>query len=392
MSFLPHGQPKAALSATALARCDACYILAVPHPELLARVRALLDVGRNDEALSLLMPASTNSSSAQLHSLIIVTLSRLGRAAEAAQAAEHGLALVGLEPSLTCTASYAFLGIKQHKKAVAAAQAAVDAAPEWVPALLALATMQSAAGKRKAAQTTMETALELSSDDASTHIMAGAVTTDAQRYKAAKSHYKDALRIEPENIDALSGLGLIEEKRGRLGKAASWYTAVLSIRPGDARLGAQLHGLLGQILGYIAAAALMLHFALLIAFMMQANPAPKQAPPSVIVSMAIAAGMGAILGLLLWGGLRAFPPEAREALRSDMRLYSSARRCFRRTLAQLVLLGIAIVIAANPIGTPHDHLPLFFMTWLLGMLVAIVNLIGLRRTFGYGLVRRARSS
>ncbi|MGI8646650.1 MAG: hypothetical protein DLM55_10270 [Acidimicrobiales bacterium] len=207
-----------------------------------------------------------------------------------------------------------------------------------------------------------------------------------------KSPLLDALRIEPENIDALSGLGFTEQQRGRLGKAGGWYTAALLIRPGDARLGAQLHGLLGQILGYIAAAALMLNFALLIAFMMQADPAPKQSAPSVLVSIAIAAGMGVIVGLLLWASLRAFPPEAREALRSDMRLYSSARRCVRRTLVQLVLLGIAIVIAANPTGTPHDHLPLFFITWLLGMLVAIVNLIGLRRTFGYGLVRPARSN
>lgn len=130
-----------------------------------------------------------NSSSSQLHGLIVVTLSRLGRAAEAAQAAERGLALAGLEPSLACTASYAFLGTKQHAKALAAAQAAVDGAPGWTPALLALATMQSAMGKRKVAAAAVETALGLSSEDANTHITAGAVATDARCYKAAKAHY-----------------------------------------------------------------------------------------------------------------------------------------------------------------------------------------------------------
>ncbi|MDQ6873585.1 MAG: hypothetical protein M3042_00770 [Actinomycetota bacterium] len=86
-----------------------------------------------------------------------------------------------------------------------------------------------------------------------------------------------------------------------------------------------------------------------------------------MIALAGAAGVG----LVVWASLRAIPRVAVSALRSDIRVFRRARRCFRRTITQLVLLAATIAAAVFPIGAPAARLGWVVIIWLVGMVVSI---------------------
>lgn len=364
-----------------------------------ARASALLDVGRAEEALRLLAPAAPDSGDPQLYVLMILALSRLDRRADAVAVAGTAVADVGPHPEVTRQAAYAYLRTGDVERAAQAAEAAVSAAPQWVPGLLALAEVAAAAGDRDTAGAAVHEALHLAPDDPVGYLVAAEVAMTGRSWissawRVARGHYRTALGLDPSNVDARRGLGNLEEQRSRYGRAARWYAEALTLRPGDAVLIDRVRALYGRLLGVVAASSMMLAFVVLMAFLIVADPPPGEAPPSgpggVLATTAPLIVIGGFVGWLLVSSLRATPRTVLNGLRSDVRSYRRAGRCWRATIAQVVILAGTALVAGLPIGPPADRLGEVMLIWLLGMVVAIVNLILLRVTFGYGGVRPVR--
>lgn len=360
---------------------------AVEDEEVAARASALLDLGRTDDALALLGPAVASSGSARMYALFVAALSHAGRPTEAAPAATHAMSEVGPDPDLARIATYAFLAVGDRAAAVTTASAAVQLAPHWVPALLALALAEGAGGGLPGLDRAGEAvgeALRLGPDLPAVHSLAGEIAVLRRRWRQAREHYRAALRLDPLDTEALTGLGRLEEKRSRYGRAARWYAQALTNQPGNPFLAARVRGLLGQILGVVGAVSMLLSVLVFIMFATQADPQPGKAPPSALATILITLAGAAGVGLLVWTSLRAIPRVAVSALRSDVRVYRRPRRCFRRTIAQLVLLAATIVAAVFPVGSPPSRLGWVVSIWLAGMVLSIVNVIGIRLAFGFG--------
>jgi tetratricopeptide (TPR) repeat protein len=351
-----------------------------------ARAVALLELNRPKDAVDLLSRAA-GSADPELCSLLVLALFRAERTADAAATADHALAEVGPDPELARIASYVFMKLKQPVKALMLAQSAVDAKPQWLPGLLALAWAHSAAGNHREAQSVISAALTQAPDQADVYVAAGDVAAAGSSRRLARTHYRTALRLDPSRADALIGLGLLAERYSGSGQAARWYAQALAMSPGNAELAKLVRGLFGQALGVISAAAMILNIVVFVAFMAVAAPHGK--PPSTVASVFWSIVAFVVCGGLLWLSLRGTPRAVLNAFRSDSTAFRQVRRAVRRTIAQLVLLGGAVLIVLTPgdVDTRIGLLTLLFFP--LGAVLAVVNLIAMRIAFGYGLRRPA---
>lgn len=101
------------------------------------RASILLNLGRAEEALQLLAPFVASSQDPSPHELAVLALLALGRADDAALAAQAALESCGLLPELARVASFNYRDAGAPVRAVGVARAGVGQAPEWVPVALA---------------------------------------------------------------------------------------------------------------------------------------------------------------------------------------------------------------------------------------------------------------
>lgn len=360
--------------------------------EAAARAAALLELGRADEALQMVAPFVATSQDPTAHAVAVVALMDLGRPVDAARAADAAMEACGPVPELARVASYAYRDAGAPVKGVAVARAGVEQAPEWVPGLLALIEAELAVGHRAEAQAGLSTALALAPDSPSLRLVAADVALASGDRKLAREHCLEALHLDPTNASALRGLGLLDEQRNRIARAASWYAMALRLRPGDEELATRVRALFGRLLGTINVGILVVMFAAFFTTMSRVDRSLDQRNSTGLtdgVTLVLAfLACGAFLGWLYWTNFRGVPRVVLDALRSETRTFRRVQRCARLTAAYAGSVALLTLTALIPAGG-DTRLGIVFFLFLIAMVLMVVSLISLRVTFGYGQTRAA---
>lgn len=343
-------------------------------------------LGRVDDALALLGPAAGTSGDPYTHALLVLALYQAGRSEDAGQAADFALRQVGMDAELARIASYVFNDLGESDKALTLATAAVASQPHWALGLIALARVQISLRNHPAAQAAISTALEVAPDDAEVHLVAGDIAAAGGWSRRARRHYLAALRLDPTKVGGLSRLGMLAQRRSQFGVASRCYAQVLAVDPGNAAIAAKVRGLFGQVVGLIAVAAMVLGIVVFIAFM--SVVAPHGNTPNTAHTVLWSVFSFALTGALLWMCMRAAPRTVLDAFRSEVRLYRQARRAIRRLFIQLAMLAAAVIVAVLP-GDIETRVGIVALILLVGFVTALVNMIGIQISFGYGGVRPA---
>ncbi|MGC9222978.1 MAG: tetratricopeptide repeat protein [Terracidiphilus sp.] len=120
---------------------------------------------------------------------------------------------------------------RQTEAAVKMASAAVAAAPEFVPAWVALGQALAAAGRREEAAKAYQQALRLDGTNALVRLGLGELKMAAGLPQEALTEFEMALRQQPGMVAVHLGLGHALAMQGRNEEALARYEAALALRP-----------------------------------------------------------------------------------------------------------------------------------------------------------------
>ena len=120
---------------------------------------------------------------------------------------------------------------RQTEAAVKMASAAVAAAPEFVPAWVALGQALATAERREEAAKVYAQALRLDGTNALVRLGLGELKIAAGLPQEALTEFEMALRRQPGMAAAHLGLGNALAMQGRNEEALAWYEAALALRP-----------------------------------------------------------------------------------------------------------------------------------------------------------------
>jgi tetratricopeptide (TPR) repeat protein len=200
----------------------------------------LCDTGRAAEAVAVLAPLIAHHSDDPRVWLVLGrALLASGDAAGALRAANAAGALVPADPRPHALTSWALTDLGQHQAAVSAAVRAVEAAPQegrWHH-LVAVALLHGDLRPQQA-YTAAVTAVRLAPWEPAHHLTLGIASEVTGRWPAAREHYLQALRLDPNNPAAHHQLARSRlGRRGRrvsassLAAAATGFAAAAAIDP-----------------------------------------------------------------------------------------------------------------------------------------------------------------
>ncbi|HEY1464823.1 MAG TPA: tetratricopeptide repeat protein [Terriglobales bacterium] len=115
-------------------------------------------------------------------------------------------------------------------------QAAIDINPRDAFSQLNIGVCEKDEGDTKDAIKHYQSALELSSDPTLRSVTLGDLAVIYRRdrdYRQAQSTYAQALELDPENVFALTGMGLTMQKIGNLPSATDYYAKATEVSPSD---------------------------------------------------------------------------------------------------------------------------------------------------------------
>ncbi len=130
---------------------------------------------------------------------------------------------------------------------------AVEQNPAYLEALAGLASAYFTLGEYAVALEYVQKALQLGRGRASLWNMTGRILLGLGRPDDAEKAYRDALKLEPNNIDANFGLAEIDIARGRMKNAVNKYEQALQMSPDNRRALLSLVMLYGEVGDYEAA-------------------------------------------------------------------------------------------------------------------------------------------
>jgi Tfp pilus assembly protein PilF len=136
------------------------------------------------------------------------------------------------------------LAQRDYAGADAAADAAMKAAPEDVRALRAKARCLELAGKTLAASRLLDQALELRPTYGVLHLDKGALLLSTGKVKEAKKVLTEARKRDPDLLEVLLELGVVEEEEADWVAAERAYRAVLKEAPDHVEAHRMLSGVL----------------------------------------------------------------------------------------------------------------------------------------------------
>jgi tetratricopeptide (TPR) repeat protein len=114
--------------------------------------------------------------------------------------------------------SIIFLKNGEPKRALDAAKLCVEKAPEDPSSISALFWAQAECGLLDEADVSLATLLELSPGTSGTYEAAGYLALKREKYLEAESHYLEALKLDPESVNALNNLGVAYLELAKAGK------------------------------------------------------------------------------------------------------------------------------------------------------------------------------
>jgi Flp pilus assembly protein TadD len=197
-----------------------------------ARATTLLDLGRHDEALTVLGTAlAEEPASAPLLCLTARAHLARGDGASALVAANAAVASDPDEEWAHRLASLALSAVGQPREAVRAAIEATRLAPTDWQTHHTLAMALSRANEHTQAMEAARCALRMAPDQHEAHFALGFAAMNAGHSSLARDAFKRALALDPGNSAALNNLAKLGMKQGRLLSAAHGLSASLAANP-----------------------------------------------------------------------------------------------------------------------------------------------------------------
>ena len=187
-----------------------------------ARAGALLEVGRGAEALTLLTTALAESpESYRLLCLLSRAYAQCKMPEPALDAARRAIAAQPEGATGFLLASAAYLHLGDQSQAAAAAEQAVRLTPQSSNAYVCLAIARgSMRPPPPSALEVAQQAVRLAPQSPQAHFAVGVCAQMLDRRNEAIAAYRQVLALQPDHAGALTNLGMVEARRGRLTKAA----------------------------------------------------------------------------------------------------------------------------------------------------------------------------
>jgi len=197
----------------------------------LARVQALLDLGRAAEARARILPL-VGSDDTSYHAWCLLALCeiRLESFDTARVAAEHAIAMYPEGDWGYRLLSLALSGLGDRSKAADSARRSVACAPELWLTHLTLAESLGKDSPREGLEAA-ERAVQLAPHQAAAHVTHGYLLDAVGDMDGAERAYLRALELEPGNAKAMNNLGVVALRRGGPTSAARHFSRALRHDP-----------------------------------------------------------------------------------------------------------------------------------------------------------------
>lgn len=227
---------------------------------LLAETR--LRLNRPQEALKLFGDADLDSASDP--SSILELLGRAefsaGNRGTGLEYLERAIAAAPDDPNIKITYAMALISDRRNDEAISA----LESLPEYADARhrreLLLIAAHEKSGDRKSAVKIATSLLSANPDDASAHALVGSFKQGIGEVDQAKAHFRDSLRLDPENTVSLMGIARVAQESGDGSVAESTLLALLDVKPDHMQALVMISRMLlqsdraGQLAGRITAA------------------------------------------------------------------------------------------------------------------------------------------
>lgn len=190
----------------------------------------LLENGKIDDARKLADRAViADAKSPEAHTLVGAVANAEGDVEAALEAFERAMELDDeyLDPILLAAETYALDG--DARRSLELCERALDVAEEedeYVDALLLKAEIEMGDDDPEAAQKTLEQLPPVELPTAALELRAGDAFLELEEHDRAAAHYERASKLEPDNADAVYGLGLVAEARGEQAEMVAHFQRV----------------------------------------------------------------------------------------------------------------------------------------------------------------------
>lgn len=217
----------------------------------LARARAMLDVRRNAEAVTLLgQTVAADPANGAAWCLLSLAQLRCGEHAGGAQSAGRAAALAPSDAWPYRLLSSAQLNMGRPQAAVVTASEACRLAPEdWRVWVCKAEAVVGARYDYDAAEKAAAEARRLAPDEAEVHYVSGRVSFARQKLHQASQHQERALALNPAHSGALNELGRINLRRRNAAGAAEHFIQAARAAPDLAVYGRNVEAAVRSLIG-----------------------------------------------------------------------------------------------------------------------------------------------
>lgn len=183
------------------------------------RALALSQIGRNDDALAALVPGLSDPDTAWFAQAVRAQiLVDIGRPNDAHVAVRRALQLAPQQEYPHRVAAHVLWALKQKKAALRAAQEAVRLDPDSFHTRLNLALLLLHRRRYKQADTLTRQLLAEFPDEPAVHVTLGQAAERRSLWRdrsaIARTHYREALRLDPTDAYAADRLAVLESQHG----------------------------------------------------------------------------------------------------------------------------------------------------------------------------------
>ena len=309
--------------------------------EELARAATMLDLGRYDEATSLLarLVAAEPASS---RGWCLFARAHLGadRYVEAVEAANRAAAIEPAEEWPHRLASNALMHLGNHAEALRAASESRRLAPSYWQTHVCVAQAALAAAQPALAASAAAEARRLAPNEPDVHFLSGKVALARGDLDSARGHQERALALDPTHSGAMNELGRIRLRRHDTAGAIRHFINAARTTPGEHIYSRNINVVILRTLSR------MIYVFVLVALLMLWVPAVMHVDrfPFAVGFGVLAVGTVASFGLVL---LR-LPREARGLVRRTLRTRRVATALF------VAIGGVAVAFAAVAFVPPSE--------------------------------------
>jgi tetratricopeptide (TPR) repeat protein len=222
----------------------------------LARVEALVDLGRCSEAESMLARVlADRPDDHRAWCLLALARDGLSHWSEMLRAANHAVAVAPDHEWGHRLASIALARLEMTEEAVRAAAEAVRLDPHgWRTHLQYSLVAAPVPRLVQDAYRAAGRAAEIAPHSADAHFALGLTSDATGRHEAMAGHYREALRLNPQHVNAMNNLTNLERST-RLGAKAAGYARALRLDPSAAVPRENLELMAGQFLLHVTGLA-----------------------------------------------------------------------------------------------------------------------------------------